>query len=180
MTTNPPAITLSPCESSQIVAFGYDPATQTLAIQFPGRGVKAGDTYHYAEVPPKVYQDMVDAESKGKFFGSQIRGRYAYAKQPDPETGIAFGLATAQEPKYTCATATGRLTVRATGKPIPDDEPVFVLRAQDVHAVNALLGYSVLLDNPEHRAAVEQRIKDFEAFRDANPDRMKFPDTAAA
>ncbi|MBX3610362.1 MAG: hypothetical protein KF871_10755 [Hydrogenophaga sp.] len=70
--------------------------------------------------------------------------------------------------------------MRATGKPIPDDEPVFVLRAQDVHAVNALLGYSVLLDNPEHRAAVEQRIKDFEAFRDANPDRMKFPDTAAA
>ena len=77
-------------------------------------------------------------------------------------------------------TGADQLTVRATGKPIPDDEPVFVLRAQDVHAVNALLGYSVLLDNPEHRAAVEQRIKEFEAFRAAHPERMKFPDTAAA
>jgi len=182
MTTNPPAITIDliPCESSQITAFGYDPTTQTLAIQFPGRGVKPGDIYHYADVPAQVFEDMKAAESKGKFFGSTIRGRYAYEKQPDPTTGVVFGLKTSQEPKYTTSSKDGRLVNRASGKPIPDDEPVFVLRAQDVHALAALRGYMLLTDNPEHVSEVHKRIEAFEAFAAAHPERMKFPDTAAA
>lgn len=181
MTTNPPAITidLQPCESSQITAFGYDATTQTLAIQFPGRGVKPGDIYHYADVPAHVFEDMKAAESKGKFFGSAIRGRYAYEKQPDA-SGVVFGLKQVQEPKYTTSGKDGRLVNRASGKPIPDDEPVFILRAQDVHALPALLGYMTLVENEEHRRALQARALAFEAFRDAHPERMKFPDTAAA
>lgn len=180
MTTNPPAITLIPCESSQIEGFGYDEASQTLAIRFPGKGVTPGSVYHYADVPPHVFTEMQAAESKGKFFGSNIRGRFAYAKQPDPVTGVVFGLLTAQEPKYTTATATGRLTVRATGKPIPDDEPVFVFRAQDDMALHALRSYHDEIADPEHAAQVLQRIQAFEAFAAAHPERMKAPDTAAA
>lgn len=180
MTTNPPTITLIPCESSQIEGFGYDEASQTLAIRFLGKGVTPGSVYHYADVPLHVFTEMQAAESKGKFFGANIRGRFVYAKQLDPVTGVVFGLMPAQEPKYTTATATGRLTVRATGKPIPDDEPVFVLRAQDVHALAALREYQRVLDNPAHAAAVDARVEAFERFAEAHPERMKFPDTVNA
>lgn len=176
MTTNPPSIDLHPCESSQIAAFGYDEATQVLAIQFPGRGVKPGDVYHYTGVPADVYADMLAAESKGKFFSSSIRGRFAYVKQPDPETGVAFGLTLEQEPKYTTSRTTGRLCNRDTGKPIPDDEPVFVIRAQDIHAVSALRWYRSVVSEPDQIAAVDKRIEAFKAFVSAHPERMKEPD----
>ena len=177
MTTNPPAsIELTPCESSQIAAFGYDVDTKTLAIQFPGRGVKPGDTYHYADVPADVFHLMVAAESKGKFFGSNIRGRYLYIKLPDPVTGITFGLTLAQESKYTCSQKDGRLVNRSTGKPIPDDEPVFVLRAQDIHAVPLLHAYLSIVKEPDQASAVAKRIAAFQDFALTHADRMKEPD----
>lgn len=180
MSTNPiPYIPLIPCESSQISAYGYDEASQTLEIQFPGRG-PASSRYRYADVPADVYAQFHAAESKGKFFGSNIRGRYAYEKQPDPVTGIVFGLSTSQEPKYTTSAKDGRLVNRATGKPIPDDEPVFILRAQDVHAVEALQAYLESVDDVDHAGAVQARLDAFDAFADAHPERMKSPDTAAA
>lgn len=174
----PPVIALTPCESSQITAFGYDAATQTLAVQFPGRGATPGSTYHYSGVPSEVFTAMQAAESKGKFFGTVIRGRFEYEKQPDPVTGIAFGLKTAQEPKYTVSQKDGRLVNRDTGKPIPDDEPVFILRAQDIHAVPLLYAYLAMVTT-EHSYAVHRRIKDFEAFALAHLDRMKEPDSAS-
>ncbi len=182
MTTNPPAINIDliPCESSQIEGFGYHADSKTLAIRFPGKGVTPGTVYHYADVPAQVFEEFKAAESKGKFFGSAIRGRYAYEKQPDPATGVVFGLKTSQEPKYTTSGKDGRLVNRASGKPIPDDEPVFILRAQDVHALPAMLGYMTLVENDAHRTELQKRVLAFEAFRDAHPERMKFPDTAAA
>lgn len=177
MTTNPPAsIDLTPCESSQVAAYGYDASTETLAIQFPGRGVKPGDTYHYAGVPADVFHEMVAAESKGKFFGSRIRGRFAYVKLPDPTTGIAFGLLLSQESKYTCSQRDGRLVNRSTGKPIPDDEPVFVLRAQDIHALPLLHAYLSMVAEPDQANAVARRIAAFQDFALAHADRMKEPD----
>lgn len=174
------AITITPCESSQISGFGYDESTQTLAIQFPGRGVTPGSVYHYAAVPPGVFAEFKASESKGKFFGSQIRGRYDYEKQPDAN-GIVFGLPQAQEPKYTVSQKDGRIVNRATGKPIPDDEPVFILRAKDMLASAALLAYlDEIGADPEHAAAVQKRIDAFDAFAAAHPERMSFPNTAAA
>ncbi|WP_430434776.1 KTSC domain-containing protein [Methyloversatilis sp.] len=170
------------CASSQIEAFGYDAETQTLAIRFPGRGATPGSVYHYADVPAHVFERMSAAESKGKFFGSQIRGHYAYEKQPDAN-GVVFGLTRAQCPKYTISQKDGRLVNRATGKPIPDDEPVFVLRAQDVLAIHALQDYQsrVYASGDFGQAgAVSLRIADFIDFANAHPERMKSPDTAAA
>ena len=65
-----------------------------------------------------------------------------------------------------------------TGKPIPDDEPVFVLRAQDLHALHAMRHYLVFCTEPDQVAAVNRRIADFEAFAVAHPERMKEPDEA--
>lgn len=174
-----PIIAITPCESSQVAGFGYDAETQTLAVQFPGRGATPGSVYHYGAVPPEVFAEFQSSESKGKFFGSKIRGHFGYEKQPD-ETGTVHGLSQAQEPKYTTATKDGRIVNRATGKPIPDDEPIFILRAKDPLASIALHAYLFHVEDPEHAAAVQKRIDAFDDFAEAHPERMKQPDTAAA
>jgi hypothetical protein len=172
MTTNPPTIGLQPCSSSQVKAFGYDAESKTLAVQF----ISNNQLYHYAGVPPEVFEAMKAAPSVGNFFGKSIRPNYVCTKQPDPATGIVFGLLETQEPKYTTSTKTGRLTNRQTGKPIGDDEPVFILRAQDIHALHALRHYLVFCAEPDHQEAVQKRIAAFEAFAAAHPRRMKEPD----
>lgn len=172
-------IAIIACESSQISGFGYDAESRTLAVQFPGRGVTPGSTYHYANVPPEVFAEFQAAESKGTFFGKNIRGKYDYEKQPGAD-GIVFGLQQAQEPKYTTSQKDGRIVNRATGKAIPDDEPVFILRAQDVNAVHALMAYLDNLEDEEHAAAVGARMDAFEAFAAQHPERMKTPDHVPA
>lgn len=173
-------IALTSCVSSQISGFGYDANSKTLAISFPGRGAQPDTIYHYFDVPAEVYAGLLASESKGKFFGAEIRTKYRYEKQPDSD-GIAFGLPLAQEPKYTVGTRDGRIVNRATGKPIPDDEPVFILRAKDVHAKAALEAYlEAVFNDVEHSDAVHDRINAFDAFATAHPERMKAPDTVAA
>ena len=68
-----PAIGLTPVESSQLEAFGYDPATSTLAIRFKGHGGKPGSLYHYANFGETDYAALRDAESKGSHFIRQIK-----------------------------------------------------------------------------------------------------------
>lgn len=80
--------TLLPVEgSTSIAAAGYDPATLTLAIQF-----KNGGLYHYTGVPQEVVDQLRAAESAGKFYMQQIRGKYDGLAQPaqtDPNTAEA-------------------------------------------------------------------------------------------
>lgn len=64
---------MTPCDSSLISAYGYDAERSTLAVTF-----KNGGTYHYANVPPHVYEDMTSAESVGKFFLRRIKGNADY------------------------------------------------------------------------------------------------------
>ena len=93
--------------------------------------------------------------------------------RPDETTGLPV----TQEPKYTVRD--GRIVTRATGTPIPDDEPVFVLRAKDRNAVYAIMHYrSSCLGNPEHYQAVDSRVGDFLQFAAEHPLRMKYPDTS--
>ncbi len=175
-------IALTACASSQISGYGYNAESQTLALSFPGRGATPDVVYHYFDFPAEAWADFQAAESKGKFFGAHIKGKFAYEKQPDAE-GIVFGLAQAQEPKYTVSQRDGRIVNRATGKPIPDDEPVFILRAKDVHATAALHAYLsaiTAVTEPAHVIEVQRRIDAFDAFAEAHPDLVKQPDTAAA
>jgi hypothetical protein len=82
------------------------------------------------------------------------------------------------DPKY----VTGPIVNSATGEAIPADEPVFLFRARDIHAVTVLEFYGELInDDPEcdseHHIAVLRRIEDFYNFRHTQGDRMKRPDT---
>jgi len=61
----------SPVSSSAISSVGYDRKAKTLELEFSSGGV-----YDYYEVPPKIYAELMSAESKGRFISVRIRGKY--------------------------------------------------------------------------------------------------------
>lgn len=80
-------IPLTPVDSSQIHAVGYDGPSQTLAIQFKGGASSRspiGSLYHYQNVPTDVHSGLVSAESIGSYFGKNIKpftDKYPFQKQ---------------------------------------------------------------------------------------------------
>jgi len=73
----------------------------------------------------------------------------------------------------------GKIIKVSNGQPIPDDEPVFILRGRDRLAIETLLYYrsaaigdgctDYLLDS------VSNMIKEFEKFAAEQPNKMKQP-----
>lgn len=61
--------------SSTIVSIGYDPSTETLEIEF-----RSGRIYQYYNVPEPVYQQLMEAPSKGQFHHTYIRNAYSYSR----------------------------------------------------------------------------------------------------
>lgn len=74
-------IAMTPVESNQVAAVGYDAARKTLAVTFT-RGL--GSIYHYPNVEPQVHTDFMAAESKGKFFDERIKS-LPFDKFPAPK-----------------------------------------------------------------------------------------------
>ena len=58
-------------ESSAITAIGYSKRRHILEIEFVN-----GAIYRYLDVPPPVHRDLMSAESKARFYDSNIRRRY--------------------------------------------------------------------------------------------------------
>jgi len=63
-------------QSSNVVGFRYDEASQTLTVEFNG-----GSRYNYYDVPQHVFEGMKSADSKGKYLNTEIKGVYRYARQ---------------------------------------------------------------------------------------------------
>jgi hypothetical protein len=61
--------------SSNIESVGYDLETQTMEVEFTN-----GNVYQYFDVPQAVQEELMRAESTGKFLNAQIKGVYRYAK----------------------------------------------------------------------------------------------------
>ena len=61
--------------SSAIASIGYDADKQELEVEFT-----SGNIYRYFGVPEEVYEDLLQAPSKGRYFGSFIRGQYDSAR----------------------------------------------------------------------------------------------------
>lgn len=55
----------------------YDRSRALLELSF-----WSGVRYRYLDVPAEVYDQLLRAESKGKYFNVHIRNRYAYTKIP--------------------------------------------------------------------------------------------------
>lgn len=62
-----------PVESSNLKSVGYE--DNVLEIEFLDGGV-----YQYFDVPESIYDGLVQAESAGKYFWSNIRGAFRYAR----------------------------------------------------------------------------------------------------
>lgn len=62
-------------ESSTIASAGYISERRILEIEF-----RSGAVYRYKSVPKKTFAAFSKAQSKGRFFGSEIRGKYAFEK----------------------------------------------------------------------------------------------------
>ena len=64
-----------PVESTSLAAVGYNGQTKTLEVEFQNARV-----YQYRGVAPVVFEELKAAESKGRYFNANIKGRYPYAR----------------------------------------------------------------------------------------------------
>lgn len=62
-------------ESSSIAEIGYDPTRQILLIAF-----KTGEVFHYGSVPLEKVVEFYAAESRGRYYSQQIKGKFPGAK----------------------------------------------------------------------------------------------------
>lgn len=69
------AIKRKAMQSSTITSAGYLRGGGVLEIEF-----RSGAVYRYRGVPRDVFIAFSKAESKGRFFGSEIRGKYSFEK----------------------------------------------------------------------------------------------------
>ena len=72
---------LTPIQSSNIQALGYDAATRVLGVRF-----QSGAVWHYQDVPDFVYQMLCGADSCGREFARHVKGVYPGVEQPRAET----------------------------------------------------------------------------------------------
>lgn len=62
-------------KSTNLEWVSYDKDKKELTVQF-----KSGGLYKYDKVPEKVFDDLLKAGSKGRFFWMKIRDVYKYTK----------------------------------------------------------------------------------------------------
>jgi hypothetical protein len=60
-----------PVQSRALSAVGYSKRLRALEIEF-----RRGGTYRYLAVPPSVHQELLAAESKARFYNTNVRGKY--------------------------------------------------------------------------------------------------------
>lgn len=65
-----------PVDSSAVSSIGYDERSSVLEVEFEG-----GAVYDYFDVPAKVYKDLLEASSIGRFVSLQIRDQYPFARR---------------------------------------------------------------------------------------------------
>lgn len=64
--------------SSIIERVAFDDGASTLSIFFRETG-----KYLYYDVPATIFEELCKAESAGTFFNEQIKGRFAFRRDPD-------------------------------------------------------------------------------------------------
>jgi len=65
-----------PVISKDLAEVGYDPTTSTLGVRF----LKGGE-YHYSGVPEQVWQELMNAPSKGQYFNLCVKkAGYPYVR----------------------------------------------------------------------------------------------------
>ena len=70
-------------ESTTLAALAYDDAHEILELEF-----RSHATYRYLGVPALVYEALLAAPSKGKYFNLEIRGKYRYWRDSNRRAGL--------------------------------------------------------------------------------------------
>ncbi|GAB3686460.1 KTSC domain-containing protein [Salinarchaeum chitinilyticum] len=63
----------TPVSSSDLDSVGYDQDNQILEVEFNSGGV-----YQYFDVPPRIYEGLMNASSHGSYFHSQVKDNFRY------------------------------------------------------------------------------------------------------
>jgi hypothetical protein len=74
-------IPMIPVESSMVDSVGYDEGRRLLQVMFT-----SGQVYCYEGVPPEVFRDLLEAESKGRYMRAYIIDVYPYRRGPCRKT----------------------------------------------------------------------------------------------
>jgi KTSC domain len=61
-------------DSTTLRTVGYDAERKLLQIEFQNRSI-----YQYFEVPATLYEELMQASSKGAYFNRSIRPRFDFA-----------------------------------------------------------------------------------------------------
>jgi hypothetical protein len=61
--------------SSNLRSVGYDEAARVLEVEFQN-----GRVYRYLDVPREVYEELMSADSLGRYFNEYIRESYQYSR----------------------------------------------------------------------------------------------------
>lgn len=64
-----------PVDSATMRTVGYEAKGRILEIEFD-----SGVVYQYIGVPARVHQELMKAESKGRYFNNEIREVYPYVQ----------------------------------------------------------------------------------------------------
>lgn len=76
----------TPVESSQIKSVGYDPATHVLEVEFvPRKDGTPGAIYQYDDVPAEIAEQLVAAQSVGRYFNQFVKFGFKYHKVEPPK-----------------------------------------------------------------------------------------------
>lgn len=70
-----PSLPQASLDSSSLQSVGYSAEAGTLEITF-----RSGAIYRYSEVPRHVYQALLDASSKGRYFTAVIRSSFRFER----------------------------------------------------------------------------------------------------
>ena len=71
-------------ESTTLTALAYDDACEILQLEFRSRSV-----YDYFGVPRPVYEALLAAPSKGRYFNRAIRGTFPHLRSSNAGAGVA-------------------------------------------------------------------------------------------
>jgi hypothetical protein len=69
----------TPVESSVFWAAGYAEGKSVLYLLF-----RSGEVYRYFDFSQQQYEEFLGADSKGRYFGRNIRGRFRYERMRRP------------------------------------------------------------------------------------------------
>jgi len=66
-------------DSSSLASVGYDPSRQVLEVEFRNGGV-----YQYLDVPGEEYDELCEADSKGRYLNTEIKPNHRFRRIRKP------------------------------------------------------------------------------------------------